>query len=231
MNSAPVGLKFSAAFVAMQAEMRSPPFDRTNPAFKSGYASLASVMETVRPILHRHGFAVLQEVGERQGRLTVTTTLLHTSGESVAHRCAHKSSDNIQQVGSAISYLRRYAIMAMLGVVGEVDDDGEAAESKPAKQPKPVAKKSLPTEEAQPAGETYSPIRVTPAQTKGPNPKDFYRVQLADRQGRIFEASTWSSTTADMLQEYVGRRVGATITSKTTNGVEYFGVAECWPAQ
>jgi hypothetical protein len=231
MNSASVGLKFSAAFVGMQAEMRSPPFDRTNPAFKlGGYASLASVMETVRPILHRHGFAVLQEVGERQGRLTVTTTLLHTSGESVAHRCAHKSSDNIQQVGSAISYLRRYAIMAMLGVVGEVDDDGEAAESKPAKQPKPVAKKSSTTEEAPNAGETYSPIRVTPAQTKGPNPKDFYRVQLADRQGRIFEASTWSSTTADMLQEYVGRRVGATITSKTTNGVEYFGVAECWPA-
>jgi hypothetical protein len=162
--------------------------------------------------------------------LTVTTTLLHTSGESVAHRCAHKSSDNIQQVGSAISYLRRYAIMAMLGVVGEVDDDGEAAESKPAKQPKPVVKKSATTEEPKPVGETYSPIRVTPAQTKGPNPKDFFRVQLADRQGRIFEASTWSSSTADMLQEYVGRRVGATITSKTTNGVEYFGVAECWPA-
>jgi len=228
MNSA-TGNKFSAAFVGMQADMRSPPFDRTNPAFKSGYASLASVMETVRPILHRHGFAVLQEIGEAEGRLTVTTTLLHTSGESVAHRCAHKSSDNIQQVGSAISYLRRYAIMAMLGVVGEVDDDGEAAESKPAKQAKAVVKKSV-TTEAAPAGETYSPIRVTPAQTKGPNPKDFYRVQLADRQGRIFEASTWSSTTADMLQEYVGRRVGATITSKITNGVEYFGVAECWPA-
>jgi hypothetical protein len=229
MNTSSVGLKFSAAFVGMQAEMRSPPFDRTNPAFKSGYASLASVMETVRPILHRHGFAVLQEVGEADARLTVTTTLLHSSGESVAHRCAHKSSDNIQQVGSAISYLRRYAIMAMLGVVGEVDDDGEAAEAKPAKQSKAVVKKSM-TIEAAPAGETYSPIRVTPAQTKGPNPKDFYRVQLADRQGRIFEASTWSSTTADMLQEYVGRRVGATITSKITNGVEYFGVAECWPA-
>lgn len=231
MNNPPVGLKFAAAFVAMQSEMRSPPFDRTNPAFKSGYASLASVMETVRPILHRHGFAVLQEVGERQGRLTLTTTLLHTSGESVAHRCAHKSSDNIQQVGSAISYLRRYALMAMLGIVGEVDDDGESAESKPAKQPKAVVKKSATTEEADPASETYSPIRITPAKTKGPNPKDFYRVQLADRQGRIFEASTWSSTTADMLQEYVGRRVGATITSKITNGVEYFGVAECWPAQ
>ena len=229
MNSAPVGLKFAAAFVAMQAEMRSPPFDRTNPAFKSGYASLASVMETVRPILHRHGFAVLQDVGERQGRLTITTTLLHSSGESVAHRCAHKSSDNIQQVGSAISYLRRYALMAMLGIVGEVDDDGEAAESKPAKVK--AAKPAKVETEAAPAGETYSPIRVTPAQTKGPNPKDFYRVQLADRQGRIFEASTWSSTTADMLQEYVGRRVGATITSKVTNGVEYFGVAECWPAQ
>ena len=229
MNSAPVGLKFAAAFVAMQAEMRSPPFDRTNPAFKSGYASLASVMETVRPILHRHGFAVLQDVGERQGRLTITTTLLHSSGESVAHRCAHKSSDNIQQVGSAISYLRRYALMAMLGIVGEVDDDGEAAESKPAKVK--AAKPAKVETEAAPAGETYSPIRVTPAQTKGANPKDFYRVQLADRQGRIFEASTWSSTTADMLQEYVGRRVGATITSKVTNGVEYFGVAECWPAQ
>ena len=119
--------------------------------------------------------------------------------------------------------------MAMLGIVGEVDDDGEAAESKPAKVK--TAKPAKVETESAPAGETYSPIRVTPAQTKGPNPKDFYRVQLADRQGRIFEASTWSSTTADMLQEYVGRRVGATITSKITNGVEYFGVAECWPAQ
>lgn len=230
MNSAPVGLKFSAAFVGMQSEMRNAPFDRTNPAFKSGYASLASVMETVRPILHRHGFAVLQEVGERQGRLTVTTTLLHSSGESVAHRCAHKLSDNIQQVGSAISYLRRYALMAMLGIVGEVDDDGEAAEAKPAKQPKAVVKKSATTEEADPAGETYSPIRVTPAKTKGANPKDFFKIELADRQGKIFEASTWSSTVADQLQDYVGRRIRAIITTKVVNGVEYFGVAECWPA-
>jgi hypothetical protein len=105
--------------------------DSTNAHFNSTYASLASVIDTIKPCLAEFGLAVVQSPGWKDERVTVTTRILHASGEwiqSVAETPLPKA--NPQGVGSAITYLRRYSLASMLGISQE-DDDGNLASQEP----------------------------------------------------------------------------------------------------
>ena len=111
--------------------------DSKNPFHNAKYADLASVWAAIRKPLTDNGLAVLQTTEPYQDGITVVTTLLHTSGESTSARlsCEVPKSKpdkngqvkpNIQGLGSTITYLRRYSLIAMVGVA-PIDDDGEAA--------------------------------------------------------------------------------------------------------
>lgn len=116
-----------AALAAAQAEMGPALKDRTNPAFKSRYADLASVMAACLPALNTHGIAVMQPPCEVDGQRYVKTILAHTSGET--HECMVPlivTKNDMQGYGSAVTYARRYGLMAMAGVAPD-DDDGNAA--------------------------------------------------------------------------------------------------------
>lgn len=99
-----------------------------NPFFKSTYADLAAVWEAVRHALDDNGLCITQTLDSIEGKDYLHTTLYHTSGQWLRSRaplvCA-KANDP-QAYGSAISYMRRYSLAAMLGVIQE-DDDGEKA--------------------------------------------------------------------------------------------------------
>lgn len=117
------------AIAAAQAEMHNPAFDSVNPAFKSKFASLASVRNAVVPVMAKHGIAVLQDVTMDERGVSCVTKLLHESGEwmdssdltvPVAQKSAHG-------VGSACSYAKRYQLLALACVSGDDDDDGNGA--------------------------------------------------------------------------------------------------------
>ena len=108
--------------------------------YKYRYADLAQIMSTVRPILARHNLAVTQLVSStHEGELLVRTVLLHASGESFdMDPLGAKMPVTPQQVGSFISYFRRYQLTGRLGLAVE-DDDGQAA----SKAPKAAVKKAV----------------------------------------------------------------------------------------
>lgn len=101
--------------------------DSTNPHFKSKYADLTSVWEACRDALTKNGLSVSQ-VTDFEGEATfIRTILLHSSGEMLEGKYPLRPVQNTPQgMGSAISYARRYALAAMVGVVAD-DDDGNAA--------------------------------------------------------------------------------------------------------
>jgi hypothetical protein len=127
------------ALVAIQAEAPAIPLDSTNPHFKSKFASLAGVMDRVRPVATKNGVAVVQLPTTQEGAPALTTRLIHSSGEEIeSTMLLLPSKPDPQGQGSALTYARRYMVLAMLGLVGDEDDDANAA-SGPA-QAKPQAK-------------------------------------------------------------------------------------------
>jgi hypothetical protein len=133
----------AAALCAAQAEMRGAAKDASNPAFRSRYATLASVWDAAREPLTSNGLSVVQVPEQSEvGTCTLTTVLLHTSGEwlsstmsvPVLPQVVNKGQDpqpTAQGYGSALTYARRYALSAMVGIAPEDDDDGNAASSSP----------------------------------------------------------------------------------------------------
>ncbi len=126
-ESATIGA-LAAALAKAQGQMKGATRDSVNPHFKSKYADLASVWDACRAPLSANGLAVTQTVSSGAGGVTVTTTLLHSSGEWMRDRCTFPVSQNTAQgYGSAITYGRRYALAALVGVAPDEDDDGNAA--------------------------------------------------------------------------------------------------------
>lgn len=119
------------ALLEAQKAVQDPVKNKTNPHFGNSYADLNALLEAVRPVLHEQGILLVQSPGEANGQVTLDTMFLHTeSGQWVrGHASSPMSKQDPQGVGSAITYLRRYSLSAMLGL-GAEDDDGNAA-SKP----------------------------------------------------------------------------------------------------
>jgi len=122
-------VELAAAFAKAQATIEAAKKDALNPAFKSNYADLGEVWRVVRAAFAPVGLSVIQmpETGP-EGTMTLTTTLLHKSGEWLAGTMRVRlAKDDPQGVGSGLTYARRYALAGLCGVVAEADDDGEAA--------------------------------------------------------------------------------------------------------
>ena len=115
------------ALAAAQAQMGKAVKDSTNPAFRSRYADLASVMDACLPALNANGVAVYQPtIDDDTGRF-VETILAHESGETIRCRVPLIVQKNdMQGYGSAVTYARRYGLMCMAGIAPQ-DDDGNAA--------------------------------------------------------------------------------------------------------
>jgi hypothetical protein len=127
-----------AALAAAQAEVENAIKGNVNPHFKSRYADLAEVLNTVRPTFAKHGLSILQSTAFDGVNVSVTTTLAHAEGGWVSS-CAScvPARVDAQGIGAATTYLRRYALAAMAGVAQE-DDDGNAAshQQRPAQESK-----------------------------------------------------------------------------------------------
>ena len=121
--------KLSLALVKVQGELNAVSKDGKNPHFKSTYATLQNIVESTREVLHRNGLAVVQTFGQTDGTyIDLTTTILHESGEWMSGTITVRpTKPDPQGLGSAATYARRYAYSAILGIVTDDDDDGNAA--------------------------------------------------------------------------------------------------------
>ncbi len=119
--------QLATALAKAQQQIEGAKKDSTNPFFKSTYADLASVWAACRGALTQNGLSVVQLPGFDSGVATLTTILLHSSGQWIEGTAAAPiAKQDAQGVGGVITYLRRYALAAVAGVVQE-DDDGESA--------------------------------------------------------------------------------------------------------
>lgn len=125
----------ATALAKAQANMGKALKQANNPHFRSKYADLGNVMDACLPALNEAGIALIQPTGEDEHGRYVETILIHgESGESLSCRVPLIVSKNdMQGYGSAVTYCRRYGLMAMAGIAPE-DDDGNAAAKAPPKQ-------------------------------------------------------------------------------------------------
>lgn len=127
MNMSEAINELATALALAQVELENASKNAANPHFRSKYADLAEVLNTVRPVFAKHGLSVTQFPSYADGLVSVRTVLMHKSGQWMAGDASAPASKlDAQGVGSAITYLRRYSLAAVAGVAQE-DDDGNAA--------------------------------------------------------------------------------------------------------
>lgn len=160
-NLGPLALslaKAQAAFPAIARTREVTVTTKTGGSYKFKYAPLDTILEAVRTPLSSNGLAVAQLLDGGD----LVTLLLHESGAVLEGRVLipHGPTDNVQQQGSAITYLRRYALQAILGIASEEDDDGNAsAGNRTTPSPRRVDRE---TGEINPRQNGTQPARIAP---------------------------------------------------------------------
>lgn len=135
--------KMFKAMALYYGEVQNPENTTLNTFFKAKYAPLNEVLNATRPIMSKFGLACTQTTGVENGECVVTTLLVHEGGGCIYYPAlrAKPSKPDVQGIGATITYLRRFALNAVSGVAGEVDDDGNNASSN--SETKEKAKKPL----------------------------------------------------------------------------------------
>ena len=120
------------------SSMENVGANRINPTIKARYVSLDALLDAVKPVLQAHNLALVQVLETEEGKVGVSTSLLHTSGHLFAFGKLMVKADGLtaQQVGGAITYIRRQSIQTACGISVDLDDDGHQASA-----PKPLAPK------------------------------------------------------------------------------------------
>ena len=133
---------FHAALAAYQGEVQAARRDGRNPHLRSNYATLASVMEAIRPAC-KHGLSHTQTCIKRDEGVVLVTTLRHRDGYMVTSELPLTLGSDWQKFGSAFTYARRYALMGIYGIASTDDDDDGAAAAAPP-QPSESRRRSEP---------------------------------------------------------------------------------------
>jgi len=122
--------ELATALAKAQGQITGALKDSSNPFFKSKYADLASCWEACRKQLSDNGLSVVQPTDVIDGHIVVRTILAHSSGQWISGILPVKAKDDGPQAqGSGITYARRYALAAIVGLA-QIDDDAEAAQGR-----------------------------------------------------------------------------------------------------
>lgn len=201
MHSSEAINELAAALAIAQGQVKGAVKDAVNPHFRSKYSDLSSIWDACREALTKNGLSVVQSPGSDKDRVFVTTRLIHKSGQWLEGTVgAPLAQPSAQATGSVITYLRRYSLAAMVGVVSE-DDDAEtgshapAAPARPAGPP-PAMREALDLEPEKPAKRSApSDGAVMPfGKTKGK--------PLADLPDREIESALAWARSKDKFQEF-----------------------------
>ena len=186
--------EIAKALANAQRVIKGAKKDSANPFFKSSYADLASVVEACREPLANNEIAVVQPPATLEnGEVSVTTMLVHSSGQWMRETLSVKPKDDgPQAMGSVITYLRRYSLAAFAGVAPE-DDDAEAAEGR--KDGKQTSGEVLRVE----GKKTKGPLTIAAVVKKATRRPNFFRWEVELSDGR--KASTILEKMAAMCEQ------------------------------
>jgi ERF superfamily len=140
--------ELAKALTKLQGDLKTVPKEKINPFHKSKYADLSAIWEMCRRRLADNGLSLIQSTDVMENNIVLETTLLHTSGQWLRGKLAlNPVKMDPQGIGSAMTYGRRYAMCAMLGIATDEDDDAESAMGRQAVKTSvshagPVVKKS-----------------------------------------------------------------------------------------
>jgi hypothetical protein len=207
--------EYSMALVSAIGELQNVAKTASNPYFKSKYAPLDAIVDATRPVLLKHGLAISQTPLYIEGSAGVETTILHAAGHSTTTTLLLPLKDQSPQgVGGAITYARRYALAAVLGLATEEDDDGNVSSGlskKTAEEARPAVAKAMDKNPVvRPAGNVTATWRgVLPTQAKiAAQSKDgaakkwtLYSVEFNDN-GKVIEAMTFDEKLFTMALQY-----------------------------
>jgi hypothetical protein len=141
--------EIAEALASAQGEVRNPSYNRVNPHFKSKYADLGEVLSVVRPALSKYGIALMQMTDVTDTGIVLHTRLTHSSGQWIEGVYPVSPMGTHQQMGAALTYAKRQALSAIVGVAGEDDTDGEDTKDIDTKGVKPkVSAKPVPANQA-----------------------------------------------------------------------------------
>jgi len=149
--------ELATALSAAQGEMKAAPMTGRNPHLKNKYATLNDIIDTARPVLAKHALAYVQMPTSPDNpeipMIGLTTRLMHKSGEWLEDEMyfpvdpgSNRAVNPAQVAGSTITYMRRYALAAMLGIVADEDADGEQPQAKPQPQRQPAPQAAPPVD-------------------------------------------------------------------------------------
>jgi hypothetical protein len=161
-----------AALLAAKKAMGPLTKDAQNPHFRNRYASLEAVIDTIEGPLHDNGLLVLQRLDVVGGQPVLVTEIVHAeTGDRVSSTAplVCKDPENPQALGGALTYMRRYSLVALLGLAAE-DDDGNAAA-----QPRPSPRDNAQTTRPNPPQTATTATNYPP----GPEPTSIRAVRPA----------------------------------------------------
>lgn len=144
--------KAQAEFPAIQKNRTAKVIMKAGGNYSYKYADLSDILSAVTPILSKNGLSLSQSPTMIEGKLALETTLMHSSGEWISGVYPLKSYDRPQEMGSEITYARRYTATSFLGIHADEDDDGALAQQSekkplPPAKPRPVAPVDVPPSE------------------------------------------------------------------------------------
>ena len=119
----------TASLVAALAELDNVKANKINPAFKARYVTLDALLDAIKPVLLDHDLALIQTLVSEDGKVGVSTAFLHASGERFDFGKLMVKAEGLtaQQIGGAITYIRRQSIQTACGISVDLDDDGAMA--------------------------------------------------------------------------------------------------------
>lgn len=125
--------ELAQALVNAQKDMPKVEPDKTNPHYRTQFVSLDHLIAKTRPVLNKHGLAILQAPQIIGDLFALRTTLVHVSGEQLdLGDTPLFGTGDMQKLGAALTYARRYAWAAALGICADEDDDAESVSGEPA---------------------------------------------------------------------------------------------------
>lgn len=198
--------ELASALSKAQSEIEGAVKDSTNPFFKSAYADIQSVIQAIKVPLAKHGLSISQLTDYEDGKTIVETQIMHSSGQWMRGRYpVYAKDDSPQAQGSGLSYAKRYALQSAL-CVSAVDDDGNAAQSRPTNREMEAAKAAIET-----AKTITSTNKVVPVEARSaslPMTQKQYDWLSGSTSGRgIIQNSHW---THDDLARYCATRYKVT---------------------
>jgi ERF superfamily len=203
--------EIAGALAKAQGVMSNAATDKQNPHYKSKYATLDSVINAAKDALAANGLSVIQPVMPLSPGAMLVTMIMHNSGQWLASHYPLTLAGTPQQQGAAMTYMRRYNLMAMLGIAPSEapefdDDDGEEAtkaheaSGRPAPQPE-QPNHIEPPQEVEPPIDPKTGV-TSPHRIEAPNTRVFaqkFIAALSDTADEI-EIDEWIATNLDKLE-------------------------------